>query len=122
MISLNFWLSFLILTMGYAIIRMFIKDLGNIFSKETKIKDLKQGMILTTLITKSKKKNILIKIDPSGINKEDLKKIKDWAKKTKTKSLQIQETICFAPFIFLGSLITILLKGNIVVVMLLLFS
>ena len=51
-----------------------------------------------------------------GLTKNDIKNIQKWhmSGKLHFNRLKIQQTIPFAPFMFLGVLLTILLKMNIV--------
>lgn len=117
-----------------------------IFTKDIKVNELKQGMILSEIIQKKekltkqelndlkrlpdteiikykgdyiiKKPKSSIEFDnfideeAEGITKKQIYKIKDigFAK------IRVSQTIPFAPFIFLGVLLTILVKGNILIV------
>ncbi len=132
-----FWKSFLLLTMGYALIRMFISDLEGIFSKKIDVRNLKEGDVLAEMITKNgEKKTIsdfgysqmgqkdsLFELDYSGLKENEIKMIKKLYKRKKLmfKNILMQETMPFAPFIFLGALLTLMLKGNVVVVLMLFF-
>lgn len=141
MLTIQFWIGFIILTMGYAIIRMFILDLGGVFSKNVMINELKEGMILSGISAKKRKKT---GIGGSGsflnyycnykegrgefadgiLTNKDIKKIKFALKKHKPKfkSVKVHETIPFAPFIFLGVLLTFFLQGGIISFLIHLFS
>ena len=43
--SCGFLIAFIIITLGYAVIRLFIIDLGEIYTKKVNIYKLKEGMI-----------------------------------------------------------------------------
>jgi prepilin signal peptidase PulO-like enzyme (type II secretory pathway) len=60
------------------------------------------------------KYNFLIKPKSKGLNRKDLKIIKKLyrEKKIDFDNLLIQQTLPFAPFIFIGLLLTILFQGN----------
>ena len=121
-----FWIEFITLTMGFALIRMFIWELGGVFSKRVAISDLKEGMILADRVnsqgekrriegfgySKFEGKRDLFLSDHEGLNKQDITKIKTLYNQGKLKfeAIKIQETLPFAPFIFFGVLITILSK------------
>ena len=123
--------------MGYALIRMFISDLEGIFSKKIDVRNLKEGDVLAEMITKNgEKKTIsdfgysqmgqkdsLFELDYSGLKENEIKMIKKLYKRKKLmfKNILMQETMPFAPFIFLGALLTLMLKGNVVVVLMLFF-
>jgi Flp pilus assembly protein protease CpaA len=137
-LTTTFWTGFFLLTLGYAIIRMFILDLGEIFSKSVNINKLQEGMVLAEIITKKgEKKKIsgfgysqmgqkdsLFELDSCGLSKKDIERIKRMKKQGRIifNALRIESTIPFAPFICLGALLTVFLKGNVVFFMLGLFS
>ena len=122
--SFNFWKAFFILTIGFAMFRMFILDLSGIFTIPVKIADLKKGMIPADLIINARgyrkiqanaykgEKNILYNITPEGLSEEEIKKLKALFAKGKFNfnALNIHQTAPFAPYLFLGVLITLLLK------------
>jgi hypothetical protein len=126
----SFFFGFIILTLLYVIIRMFIIELGGVFSKNVLINELKVGMVLAESITKKgekkvvewfnssqfNRKNSLIGIRSGGISKEDIKKIKSLYKKgiINFKEMRIQETVSFAPFIFFGALFTLFFGKSVV--------
>jgi archaeal preflagellin peptidase FlaK len=127
LLSINFWSSFLLFTVGYMIVRGIIFDMGAIlFSKAVDTNDLKPGMILAENIVQAKKgelrkvnmdgffstsqiqnKDFLLSNTIEGITKKDILILKKYS----ISSIRIQPTIPFAPFMFLGALI-ILLSGR----------
>jgi len=62
-----FWWSFVLLTIGYGLIRMFVFDLGIVFTNKVKIKDLKEGMIPAELITRDYQK---IRAEPYAMSEQ----------------------------------------------------
>lgn len=73
------------------------------FVKKIKLKDLKEGMVPLS-------KKIYTEIKSEGLNKKELKK----AQLSYRGSIEIKDTLPFAPFLFMGVLLTIMLNGNIV--------
>ena len=128
LLAQSFWVGFFILTTGFVIIRMFIWEMGDIFSKNIKINELKKGMVLAEMITKKggKKKisgfdysklgqyNYLIGYSLNGLTKKEINKLKILHKKGKLNfdRMLVQETVPFSVFIFLGVLLTVFLKGS----------
>ncbi len=123
--------------------RYFLLDLGFIkFTTSVKIKDLIPGMVPAEMIYEKKKKitkrkmlffsffdylkernnDSLIDSKTEGLTKEDIKKIKALAKKhTNLKTFQIQQTLPFAPYLFLGAILTIISHGNFFILLKLIF-
>jgi len=125
-----FWREFLLLFVFLILFRLIINLGADSFNKEISIKNLKPGMVLAeSIIKKGKKyekkkkkgiwsiKDTFIEELPEGINKEDIKKLK----KTKIKIIKIKQTLPFAPFMFLAVLLTIIVKGNILILVNFLF-
>jgi len=137
--SLGF-LKFLIITsLVFGVLRLFILNLGFFaFSRKVKIKDLKQGMIPAEIFyneqTKKKtefsvKKILyeglalyltttddqpLFKPEIEGLKKSSITKLKNMKKKhPELEYLSIHTTLPFAPFLFIGVLLTIILKTHI---------
>ena len=114
-------------------LRFFILQLGfQTFTKEIKTKDLKPGMVPAEVIEQKKTtkkraiqyfniiqyikdtRNKFFDIKSEGFIKEDIKKIKQLAKKHPDfKTFRVQQTLPFAPFMFLGVLLTVLCYGNV---------
>ena len=108
--SYEFWFNMIIITMIYAIIRMFLFSLGGLFVKQINLKELKEGMLISN--TKYSER----------LTAKEVKDVKKMMKLKKQKDVFIEETIPFAPFIFLGILITILINGDIILVLKLWFG
>jgi len=122
--TLYFWKEFMFLFVFLSLFKV-ITALGvETFSKEISVNHLKPGMLLAEMIIKKGKKyekkikqelfsleKSFIEEEAEGITEADIKKIK----KTDIKSIKIKQTIPFAPFIFLGVLLTLIAKGNILI-------
>jgi Flp pilus assembly protein protease CpaA len=130
--SLAFWKAFAILTIGYSLLRILIKNLGKTFIKRKRVIELKEGDIVADRIVEHndkyrKKRGMLFsygnlfreRVDPlftqdaDGLTKEDLKRIKEMYEKKKLmfETVKVCQTLPFAPFIFLGALITAIVKN-----------
>lgn len=125
-----------------------ISKLGQeMFSKELGVSKLKPGMVLSEIIVKKDEKEIkkikkwntqifkykgeyyiktpkthleldnFIEEEAEGLTKMQIEKIK----KIGIEKIKISQTIPFAPFIFLGVILTIIFKGNILIVLMALF-
>jgi len=137
--SLTFLKELLFLVLVFIILRFFVIHMGfYFFTKEMDIKLLKQGMVPAEavyeekgkykkqelifyslfgyLIEKTKKRKYLFEPTSEGLTEEAVKKLKKLEKKLGFEHLRIQQTIPFAPFMFFGVLLTIILKGNAFVV------
>lgn len=119
----NYWIEFFSFFF-FLILLSGIKNLSvEAFSRNIAIKNLKPGMILAESIIKkgskyqkekftaSNKDENFIEEQAEGITSEDIKKIQ----KTGIKNIKVKQTIPFAPFLFFGVLLTIIAKGNILI-------
>jgi Flp pilus assembly protein protease CpaA len=128
LITLSFWKSFFIFSLGFIILRGFIFDLSfSLFTKKYKTKDLKPGMIPAENVVKDnnffrkvpmsdffsssqiRNQQYLLNDSIEGLNKKDIKFLEK-----KFKDINIHQTIPFAPFMFLGVLITIFFGVDII--------
>ncbi|MBT6041114.1 hypothetical protein HOH15_04220, partial [Candidatus Woesearchaeota archaeon] len=126
----EFVTSYLLVTIAYAIIIMFIYEMSTLFVKKVKIDDLEEGMVLAELITKEgkrikpttysysqiQKKGLLVEYSVDGLNDKEVVKLHRAYDDgiLKTNYLFVQQTIPFAPFMFLGVLLTIVFNGNVI--------
>lgn len=133
--STSYLKEFLLLLIVFIVLRFFILHLGFYsFTKEIDIKLLKKGMIPAEAIyeekgkykkqelifsslygyleEKTKKRNYLIEPVSEGLTEEEIKKLKRLENKFSFEHLRVQQTTAFAPFIFLGALLTIVFQGN----------
>lgn len=127
--SLKFARGFSFLVMFFIAIRIFLFTLGSdYFAKELKFNQLKEGMVPAEIIFKFKgkyhkrpiafsisqlarKRTIgtpLFESSTKGLSKKEIRALQSLYKKLPFKTLRIQSTIPFAPFLFLGALLTIL--------------
>ena len=140
-LHISFWLAFLKVFIFALFLIQFLFTLAQLkFSIHTDIEKLKPGDKSAQMIIKKgkdyvaetlppffarfseHKENILIKTSVR-LTKEDIEKLKALKKegRLKFKHLLVEETIPFAPFLFLGVLLTYFVRGSIVVYLKLLF-
>jgi len=130
MLTLTFWKYFIFLSIGFAIVRLFVFDLGVMFTNDVKVFNLKKGMIPAELIQKDYKKikaghysmgqmkdtsQLLFDITIEGFSEKDIEKLKKLQSQGKLHftSIKVLQTIAFAPFLFIGGVLTYFF-GNIV--------
>lgn len=123
-LSFVFWKDILLITFLLYCLRTFMYELSNIYIINIPIKNLKEGMIPAEILFADGTKkpignyglsNIKFSNDEtifeaklSGFTKKDIITLKSFAKKHKSiKKIMIQQSMWFAPFIFLGALITL---------------
>lgn len=112
--SLSFLIDFLVLIFVWKLIRGFlsgsVSELGKeIFTKEVKVSELKPGMVLSESARRKEAKDILSEAE--GLTTEQIVQIR----KNDIKKIRISQTIPFAPLMFLGVIITVVAKGNILI-------
>jgi Flp pilus assembly protein protease CpaA len=116
-VNYEFWKNFLTFTSVFLVFKFFIRNLvRRAIIHDMPVKKLKPGMILAEIIEKRNKgyvksanvKASFIDLSPEGLTRSDIKRIK----KTGIKKIKVIETICFAPFIFFGTILTIIAQGN----------
>jgi len=135
LLHLEFWIFFIILLLTFVFLRFFILHLGfKGFGTKVQVEKLKPGMVPMDIVIKEGKyysvrkgfypsifqvldhsiNKLVINTGTQGLSNEDISNLQKW-KKEKTlsrDSLTIQGTMPFAPFIFLGVLITFILQGD----------
>lgn len=128
--------KFAIILFLFVFVRLFLQKLASrSFSYRVPIPKLKEGMILAKSLVKpfNKKKytfmnereknktrvNTIVHPSAEGLTKEEIKEIKKAYKENKIldKNAYILAHTCFGPYIFAGTLIAILFKGNILMVL-----
>jgi archaeal preflagellin peptidase FlaK len=131
----EFWVMFSIFFISYLILRYFVLFLSfSAFTKDINIEELKPGMMLAQKVVKKgkgfvlqdafitnlfeglkKQKNSILA--PKVLNKGDITFIKKSHSDNKIKKHQIkvQEFVSFALFLFMGVILTLFFRGNIVV-------
>jgi len=117
--SIDFIKEFSILGLLYLIFRFFLSNVSErIFSKEIKIKNLKIGMVLAEYIVKDKNKYIITKTpkkkpyimcSPEGIDRAELKKLRKIG--ISEQKILVHKHTYFAPYLFAGTLISIVTGG-----------
>jgi len=133
-LSLAFWKFFLLISVFFVILRYFILELGfQQFTTSVPIADLKPGMVPAEVVYEEKnevrKKKFLffsfleyINQDAitakekiaEGLSEKDVKRIKSLKKKhPKLEYFQVQQTLPFAIFVFVGTIFTLIAKGSI---------
>ncbi|MBI2558989.1 hypothetical protein HYW20_06730 [Candidatus Woesearchaeota archaeon] len=131
--SPQFVSQFLLLTFLFMLVRVFLFSVGSGYlSKEIKLNDLEKGMIPAEIIIKINGKYAkrmksfsligsiwhnkigkpLFRNLARGLSNKDILKLKSLQKKLPFKTLRIQTTMPFAPFLSLGALLTIISQGN----------
>ena len=107
----SFWIIFFAIVFTFGIFKLLVIDLlKEQNTKKISTNKLKKGMVVSQYIV-AKLNKYKIDYKPEGISTKDINKIK----KSGIKTIIIEKTIPFAPFMFLGAIITLLVKGNIVV-------
>ena len=132
MFSKQSWTNFAYFLIIFVVLRFFLLNLSfNLFTKEVKIKDLKQGMIPAEMVLrketffrkikligffpakiKNKNEKYLFKGRPEGLAQSDITRIAKF--RLPFKTIKIYQTMGFASFIFLGVLLTIIFQGNLI--------
>ncbi len=138
MLNIEFWFGLVLFVLSFLLLRFFVLRLGIMnFGKRVKIEELEEGMVLLEGVVKSEKGfekkqlfhptlfNVLseLKIDyavnvsSSGLKKEDISNLLKWKKEGTApfRTLLIQETLPFAPFMFIGVLLTVFLGTDVVI-------
>lgn len=126
--TIDFLAHFLIITLSYSLVRLFLTGLSEAYTEEVSIYRLKEGMTLAEAITKQGTKTGMPKriwqmdFDDAGfflktrdgLSRKDIERIKRAHREGRLhfNSIRIQQTLSFAPFLFAGTMITILLGEN----------
>ena len=132
--SLGFLKLFISIFALFLFFRMFLLNLGFFsLTMNIEVKNLKPGMMPAEMIHFERKKYTKRKIiyfsffdylresrtkgefdfQAEGLTKKGINKIKRLAKKHKNlKNIRIQQTMPFAPFLFLGAVLTLIGSGN----------
>ena len=129
LIQPNFWILFALIFVSMVFLRFFILYLGFFaFGKRIDLKDLKPGMVLLEgvvekngILEKKKlffpslvnafqdiKTKYVLEIGAKGLSEKDIDLIAQKGKEMKVRfdSLLVQETLPFAPLLFVGTLLT----------------
>jgi len=111
--SIGFMLIFKI---GKRVLNFYIRQFEK---RKIKIKKLKPKIILTEMILKKIEKDDkkfyfenIGRLYPDGLTEDQTEQIKKWCQERKIEEIEIYKTLPFAPFVFLGALITLIFKGS----------
>ena len=131
--SFKFVKEFSILIFLFLLVRIFLFSMGSeYFTKEVKFNELKNGMIPAETVFEFKGKYFkrlnrfslarfaedrkigkpVFKNLSGGLSREEIKTLNFLGKKLPFKTLRIQTAMPFAPFLFIGALLTIIFQGN----------
>jgi hypothetical protein len=123
------------MTLFYGIVRLVIYELGEVFVTEVLINDLKPGMMPAELIIEKdgfkrikipkygdsqrriKMKNLVYDPSTTGITSKDIRKINRMHHHGKLhfNKIRMQQTLPFAPFLFIGSMITMFTGSTVII-------
>jgi len=135
---------FLIIFVAFIILRFFILELGyGMLTKDMDIILLKKGMIpaeevyiekgeykknsllyfslFSYLHRKTKKRKYLFEPTAEGLSEKDVEKLKKLEKRLGFEHLKIYQSFSFAPFMFAGVLLTLLVQGSLFIFLALFF-
>lgn len=138
-ITLGFWVQFTLTIFAFMLLRYFVLNLGSrAFARQTYIEDLKPGMCLVYDVVEDKgtlkhkrtvsysflqsmlqafgsTKSVLS--DYSCLSKEDVEKLQKGhsAGKLKEHIILVYDKIGFAVFMFVGAIVTLIVKGDLIV-------
>jgi len=126
MLSINFIIQFLTLFALFVLLN-FITNLGSFrFNERIKITELKPGMHCAEKIVRRGKLYVVsapptneaeyLNINYENLTNDDIKKLRLLRSKDRLKcpELTVRQTLPFAPFLFMGVLLTILIRGDII--------
>jgi prepilin signal peptidase PulO-like enzyme (type II secretory pathway) len=132
--SYNFIIQFLLL-FGLFILVAIITNLGSFrFNERVGISNLRPGMCCVEKVLKkgrfyiksatSRRATESLNLSYENLNDNDIKKLNELHKtgKLKFRELAIKQTMPFAPYLFLGVLLTILIRGDIITYLKILIS
>jgi len=126
MLSLSFITNFLVLFALLVLVVGFITSLGSFrFNDRIRIMNLKPGLCCAERIVRkgkfyttsaSHEKADLLNLNYENLTSDDIRKLELLYREGKLKSdeLVIKQTIPFAPFLFMGVLLTILVRGDVI--------
>ena len=137
--TLQPWFILIIIFISFILLRYFILYMGyDYMTKYVDIKLLKKGMVpaenvyvdngkykkspllhfslLSYMQEKLNEKTTVFNVTAEGLTKKDVNKLKKLEKKLGFEHLRIYKTLNFAPYMFLGVLLTIIFKGNLFIV------
>ena len=118
----NFLTQFSYLTILLLIIFVLINSTSQFFVKKISIKKIRPGMILAGKVYDGKKE-VWLDHPAEGLTAKDVKTLLKLYKNKKIgDEVDIYQTIAFAPFMFAGALLTIILRGDFLASLIKLFA
>ena len=137
--NLGFIKEYGLLTLLYFLVMIFIIRLGSeVFSTHVKIKDIKEGMVFADCIIQKGGKYVVsshdsedsakyehfIEVLSEGISSDQLQKLRGAHKDNLLvfEKVRVLTHTYFAPHLFIGAILTIMVKGNILVFIRYIFS
>ncbi|MCK5062360.1 MAG: prepilin peptidase [Candidatus Aenigmarchaeota archaeon] len=129
LMSVSFWISFAAMITMFTFLVNFVPELGRfMFSQEKKISELREHMMPQEAIARKGKKYVkvplsktvdagkgfLVDYKASGLTKDDIYTLKQLRKDKRLdfETIIVHQTIPFAPLMFAGVLLTVLMSGN----------
>ena len=134
--SISFLLNFAISVASILLLFYFTLSLGFLkYGNKIKVKNLKEGDVLLEAIVSNEKGRVskkdifgrgifsamgsikarlVVEAKPTGLDKDEIKKIKELEKQGKIgfDSILVQKSLAFAPILFFGVILTIVCRGN----------
>jgi len=134
-LALASWVDLAYTFVGFLVLRFFILYMGyDYMTKRVDVSLLKEGMVpaeviyrsgdkfhkrrylhfsmLSYIQEKTRKRDYLFELTAEGLTPEDLEAIKKNSNDFTFEHLRIYKTLSFAPYLFIGVLLTILFTGN----------
>ena len=90
---------------------------GSKYKKE----DILHFSLLSYMQEKTKKRDYLFEPEAEGLTEKDVKKLKSLEDELGFEHLRVAQTMPFAPYLFIGTLLTLLFQGNLFITLRLLF-
>ncbi len=124
--SSNFVYEYLLFTTGYILVSLFLNAIANTYYEEKGVFKLKEGMLPLEAITKEGRKmnlldaqkmtksKVLFFPEKTGLTKNQVNRIVHWNKigKLHFNTIKIKQTLPLAPFLFFGTILTLIFGGN----------
>jgi preflagellin peptidase FlaK len=117
--STSFLLHFLVVYAVILVVFLLVKFNALFFSKSVRVFDLHRGDILSGQVRLIKSAGLVKLEQPAeGLTEADVRLLRRLAKAKKiSPEVRILQTIPFAPFLFVGALITLILNGDFLIVL-----
>lgn len=113
-----------IMGMAFFIVLSIFERVSNFYIKQNEVevvqrKDLKPKMVIAEELVENIKSDTIFsqalgELYPEGISKEQVVLLQEWLKERGKEHIPVYKTFSFAPYIFAGAIITIVLKQSVV--------